>query len=350
MRVLQLIDSLAPGGAERMAVTIANSLKPYVDRSYLVTTRKEGALKASLDPSVGYLFLKKERSLDVQALRKLYTFVSKEKITHVHAHTTSYFLGTQLKILRPNIQLIWHEHHGKRAETEGKEHRVLRLCSRRFQTIITVSEALETWCKEQLRCSQVTYLPNFVSDDSFTSENNKRPKKIICLANLRAPKNHLNLLQAFQSIAADFPDWQLLLVGTDYRDRYSEAIQSFIANHHLQSQINVMGRRDDVQELLRTAAIGVLSSDHEGLPMALLEYGAAGLAVVATAVGQTSKVISTFGHVVPKNTPDALATALRVLMNDPSGRQEYASAYQKHIQQQYSAAAIMPQLMKQYSS
>ncbi|MDC7995692.1 glycosyltransferase [Altibacter sp. HG106] len=350
MRVLQLIDSLDAGGAERMAVTLANALVPFVEASYLITTRKEGVLKATLAPAVGYLFLNKKRSLDVSALGLLKRFVRKEKITHVHAHTTSYFLATQLKIIRPEITLIWHEHHGKRVDSSGSQHKVLRLCSRFFTAVITVNEALQQWCQQELRCNQVHYLPNIVPDASFVGASQDRPLRIVCLANLREPKNHLNLLRAFQKLSVSFSEWTLVLVGADYQDAYSEAVYSFVKKHALERQVDILGKRSDVSALLRGAAIGVLSSDSEGLPMALLEYGAAGLAVVATNVGQCSKVISTFGRVVPKDAPDAMKTALQELMADPEARLQQALAYQKHIKEQYAATALMPKLIELYLS
>ena len=49
IRVIQLIDSLEPGGAERMAVTIANGLLEEVGFSGLVTTRLEGGLKTTIN-------------------------------------------------------------------------------------------------------------------------------------------------------------------------------------------------------------------------------------------------------------------------------------------------------------
>ena len=60
MRVLQLIDSLRPGGAEKMAMTYANALVGQVEGSYLCCSRMEGMLKESLLPEVGYLFLNKK--------------------------------------------------------------------------------------------------------------------------------------------------------------------------------------------------------------------------------------------------------------------------------------------------
>lgn len=68
IRVIQLIDSLEPGGAERMAVTIANGLTEQVAFSGLVTTRLEGGLKSTINEKVGYAFLNKKKQLTLRHL------------------------------------------------------------------------------------------------------------------------------------------------------------------------------------------------------------------------------------------------------------------------------------------
>lgn len=60
IRVIQLIDSLEPGGAERMAVTIANGLVDKVTLSGLVVTRLEGGLKSTIYEKVSYAFVDKK--------------------------------------------------------------------------------------------------------------------------------------------------------------------------------------------------------------------------------------------------------------------------------------------------
>ena len=64
IRVIQLIDSLEPGGAERMAVTIANRLAEEVAFSGLVVTRLEGGLKNTINQKVEYAFVNKKKSID----------------------------------------------------------------------------------------------------------------------------------------------------------------------------------------------------------------------------------------------------------------------------------------------
>ncbi|WP_260850296.1 hypothetical protein [Flavobacterium anhuiense] len=63
MRVLQLIDSLEAGGAERIAINYANALTDKIEFSGLIATRKEGQLLAQLDKDVVYHFLNKKKQL-----------------------------------------------------------------------------------------------------------------------------------------------------------------------------------------------------------------------------------------------------------------------------------------------
>ena len=105
MRVLQIIDSLDAGGAERMAVNLANLLTRYVESSYLCSTRKEGALKNALSSNVSYLFLGRSKTIDLVAFKKLKSFIKNEKITHIHAHGTSYLIATWIKWRLPSVKL-----------------------------------------------------------------------------------------------------------------------------------------------------------------------------------------------------------------------------------------------------
>ena len=88
IHVIQLIDSLEPGGAERMAVTIANGLVDEVAFSGLVVTRLEGGLKNTLDKSVGYSFVNKKKPIDFSALLRLRDFIKTNKSRLHGSHFT----------------------------------------------------------------------------------------------------------------------------------------------------------------------------------------------------------------------------------------------------------------------
>ena len=98
MKVLQIIDSLHPGGAEKMAVNLFNGLNNNKDvESFLCVTREEGLLKDEIVDFSKYLFLNRKKLLDFRALRSLHLFIKSNKINVVHAHSTSYFFAFLLK-------------------------------------------------------------------------------------------------------------------------------------------------------------------------------------------------------------------------------------------------------------
>lgn len=350
MRVLQLIDSLDAGGAERMAVNIANALLQSGIPSFFCVTRKEGLLKKNFDEAIPFLFARKQGKLDLRALLKVRKFIKKHNITHIHAHTTSFFFGALLKLMCPNCKLIWHEHHGKRVTTKKSNNKALVFFSRYFNAVITVNEELKSWSQENLYCKEVVYIPNFVSKNSFLYEKHQSKKNhIVCVANLRPVKNHLNLLEAFYLIHKKHPDWELYLFGKSYNDAYEESCKEFVREKQLSKKVTFMGSINDVSSYLFEASIGVLSSDSEGLPMALLEYGASQLAVVTTDVGHCKEVIGDNGLVVKKNQSEALATAIMTYIENEDKRKNDAKGFFNSVLKNYADKSVIKKLVSLYS-
>ena len=128
MRILQIIDSLEAGGAERMAVNYANSLAITIEFSGLVVTRKEGPLLNQVSNKVSYLYLDKKGTIDLKSLFKLRKFVIENKVEVIHAHSTSFFLAFLLKLSGPNLKLIWHDHYGDSEFLSKRPSLALRQC------------------------------------------------------------------------------------------------------------------------------------------------------------------------------------------------------------------------------
>ncbi|HIC32722.1 MAG TPA: glycosyltransferase, partial [Flavobacteriaceae bacterium] len=315
MKVLQLIDSLEAGGAERVAVNIANALVTEVSGSYLCSTRKEGLLKASLDSDVGYLFLDKQGTFDLKAILKLKRFVKQEQIDIIHAHSSSYFTATLVKLLCPKVKIIWHDHYGNSEFLHQRTKQVLKLCSYFFSHVFSVNQLLASWAKNKLYIETVSYLPNFSVENIqalVTQLQGVEGKRIVCLANLRPQKDHINLLNAFKAISHQHQDWTLHMVGKDFEDDYSNTVKQHIVDLKLSNQVFVYGSCPDTSAILQHSDIGVLSSKSEGLPLALIEYGLASLPTIATNVGQCKEVIidEQTGLLVPSENPNALSETL----------------------------------------
>lgn len=355
MRVLQVIDSLEAGGAERVAVNIANALVDKIDGSYLCATRKGGALREGLHKNVKYLCLNKQFALDYKAFKALGEFVLNNKITIIHAHSSSFFLATLLKLFRHNnVKVIWHVHYGNiKTLSIGKLY-VLKTLSKSFDYVFTVNKQLESWVNDYLKINKVCYLPNFpvqLSTKRQTQLKGEKGKRIVCLANLRHPKGHLNLVEAFSQVVAVSNGWTLHLVGKDKNDDYSINLKQLIAKLQLENKVFLYGSRQDISYILSQSTIGVLSSQSEGLPLALLEYGLAGLPVAVTNVGECGNVIgvdSINGVLVPPNNSVALAGALQKLIENKLFRLSVSKAFNKKVVNVYSEQFVLDTILEIY--
>ena len=355
MRVMQLIDSLELGGAERMAVTYANMLSKEITASYLCVTRAEGALKSSLFSAVNYYFIGKKRTLDTKAVGRLVQLIKKENIDIIHAHGTSFFFAYLVKLKCKKIKLVWHNHHGASSQYGWIKMFVLKKCIESFNVVITVNQELNGWVVSALKFPQKSsyYISNFIDFNildktKIKTLKGKESQRIVCLANLKYPKEHLFLSKAFLKITEAFPEATLHFVGADYNDEYSEVIKEFISENKLQNTIFIHGKQSNPQQYLNACAIGVIASSSEGLPMALLEYAKSNLAVITTNVGQCATVVKDHGVVVSSGDVEEMSNAIKRLLQNIKEKSTLAKEYSNHIKFSYSLEAIKQDILKIY--
>lgn len=354
MRILQIIDSLRPGGAEKMAINLANSLSKRIEFSGICATRKEGLLKSQITSGAHYFFLEKKSTFDLKAILKLNRYVLKNRIEILHAHGTSYFLGCIIMLLNPKLKLVWHDHLGKRPKNNISNYPLLYICSKFFQGIIVVNNELLKWVSFNLLCKKIVFIPNFI-DNEFNDElgslheNNSKLITLVCVANLKEPKNHLNLLKAFKIVVNEYEDVELKLIGKKYEDNYQMQILDYLKLNKLESRVILLGEQTNISNHLINASIGILASDSEGLSMAILEYGMAGLPVVITDVGECSNIIDSNGRVVKVNDPEDLARNILFYINNEASRKKDAQNFKKLIIENYAEDAVLPEILKFYN-
>jgi glycosyltransferase involved in cell wall biosynthesis len=338
-----------------MAVNIANALAENGLESHLCATRQEGDLKAKIGSEVHYVFMDKKSSLDVKALQKLVRYIKSNEINTIHAHATSYFTAFLVKLWLSEIHIIWHDHYGNSENLKSRKKFPLKLFSRTFRTVISVNNNLHQWAQKNLKAKQYRYLPNFASFGTTTLKTTQlhglSGKRIVCLANLRPQKDHVNLLKAFKIVQNKHTDWTLHLVGLDFKDAYSDAIKSYIKQQNLNTHVFLYGSCADTKAILEHCTIGVLGSNSEGLPVALLEYGLSKLPVVVTDVGECGKVVSNMesGMVVPPNNENKMAEGIIFLIENDKQRKVFGENLYKNTVLNYGKNAYLTQLIPIYN-
>lgn len=137
----------------------------------------------------------------------------------------------------------------------------------------------------------------------------------LCPARLEPQKRHDVLLDAWEQIPGDCELW---LAGDGSLRAELEA--------RTPRRVRFLGTRTDVRDLLEAADVTVLTSDWEGMPIALLESLAAGRPIVASDVDGVREVLAGGGGVmVPRRSPGQTAKALRGLLFSPTARSVAAS-------------------------
>lgn len=357
LRVLHLIDSLSLGGAERMAVNICNELASRGHNVHLCASRFGGPLDAALSPAVRFFILGRTSKFDMAAVLRLSRYVRTERIQIAHAHSSSFFLAVLLKLFT-GIKIVWHDHYGGGKRKADFSTWILRICSRAFAWSIAVNEDLLFWARANLPSlgGCITYLPNFPdlgapAPDPLELPGN-RSSRIVCAARLHPQKDQLTLVRAMRQVTAVRPDAVLFLVGHDSGDAYARSVRSLIEEFGLLESIYVLGARTDVADILAQCSLGVLSSRSEGLPVALLEYGLAGLPVVCTDVGDCGRVLGAgkYGVLVPPSDADSLARGITEIMSDCELRVTLARSFKKHVAENYSKTRACTELLEVYKA
>lgn len=356
MRVVQIIDSLEAGGAETMAVSYANALAEKISFSGLIATRKEGSLKNQINSKVSYLFLEKKKKIDIPAVFRLRRYIKANKIDIIHAHSSSFFTAVLVKLILPQIKIIWHDHYGTRAKETKKQNRVLIVLSSFFSSIFVVNLQLEEWSKRNMKCSKVIFIPNFATSQTKTEQvtylKGNDGKRIVFLANLKKPKNHISILKAFSELKLNEKNWSLHLIGRDYLDNYSNEIKTFIQTHSLQNNIHLYGAKNDIKHILSQASIGVLASTDEGFPVTLLEYGLGNLAVLSTNAGYCSVIIQNDinGLLFDPFSDTEINTQLNKITDDHLLREKLSENFRQSILRNYAEEIVIKKLILAYTN
>jgi glycosyltransferase involved in cell wall biosynthesis len=353
MRVLQIIDSLHPGGAERMAVNYASALASKIEFSGIVVTREKGVLQDNLNSKVFYFFLNKKKTLDFGSIYRLKKIVIEHNIDILHAHGTSFFTAFLLKLFFFKIKIVFHEHYGSRSNQFFLKNIPLLFCSLFFDKILVVTRELEKWFLKK-GFSKVVFFSNFAvfdeKEEASTRLLGNNNKRIVCLANLKNPKNHQFLIRAFHQSEIIKEGWSVHLIGKDYKDQYSRDLLKQIDNLGISKSVYLYDARSDIKNILSQSTIGVLCSSFEGFPVTLLEYGLARLPVISSNVGFCSEIIiaNETGLLFNPNSIDKLTLSLKKLSTDEKLRDQLSINLNTLVSHNFSQEIVILKLIMCY--
>jgi len=294
----------------------------------------------------------------MSALSKFVSFIREQHISIIHAHSPALFVASLASLRPPFPKVVWHCHSVHDCSVLPYFFMV-----RRAQAVIAVNDLILQWIRQRLMypTDRIWYVPNFST--LFESQSNPGEpcvalpgtpgRRIICVASLYPLKDQLTLVRAMPIVLAQVPDAHLILVGADWPGSvYANAVRQEIGQLDLENSVTLLGVRRDIAAILTACDVGVLSSVSEGLPVALLEYGLAGLGVVCTQVGQCVEVLDEgrAGFLVSPKDPLAMASALISMLLDTLRRRVLAKRLQERVRSHYSLEQAMAKIDSIYKA
>ncbi len=196
--------------------------------------------------------------------------------------------------------------------------------------------------QDGLSPEQVVMIENGVDLDRFGDVNPpmfSTTVRVGCVANLRPVKNIDGLLRAAQLVLDRCPQVVFEVAGEGEERAKLGALHREL---NLGSRLVFRGRVDDVPGFLRTLDVAVLPSHSESLSNAVLEYMAAGRAIVATDVGANAKLIAhgREGVIVPPGNDAAFADGIVLLVQNPTQARDMARLARVRVASGYSRDAM----------
>lgn len=193
-----------------------------------------------------------------------------------------------------------------------------------------------------IKIKKAVILPNPVNEQ-FIKEpyDGIRKREIINVGRLVKQKNQKMLIEAFEEVHREYPDYKLLIYGDG---PLKNVLNETIKNLNLQESVFLKGNIPDLQNVIYDAEMFVLSSDYEGMPNALLEAMALGIPVISTRAsgGGPETIIQNEknGILVDIDNKEQMAHAIISLIGEKNKLRELSHNAAK-ISEKYSPKATL---------
>jgi len=293
-------------------------------------------------------------------LFKLYRLMRRQKPHIVHTHTATAGLLGRLAARLAGVPVIVHTFHGHVLRgyfgpilSEGLVW-MERFLARLSDRIVTVSEGQrrELAGYGVAPLEKITVVPlGFELESLLACESHRGElrrelgladdnKLVGIVARLVPIKNHRLFLQAAQVVAEAVPQARFLVVGDG---ELREELEAYACDLGLDGKILFTGWRRDLARLYADLDVVALTSINEGTPVSLIEALAAGVPVVATAVGGVPDVVveGETGYLVEAGDVEGMAEAIIELLRNPKKAREMGMAGRKAVYPKFSAQTLI---------
>ncbi len=366
MKILQVINDLNAGGAERLLSEIVPQMQKLfaVKTDLLLLSNKKNVFETQLkDFGIEIYTLPLNKPYSIYNILLIRKFIKKNNYDIIHAHLfpAIYWVSLSKKLIRKfSSKLVVTEHN---TVNRRRKYKILRIIDKfiykEFDAVVSVSERTQDelikWLKIKFnKRNKFKVIENSVNLNRFKNATPLSKKdlipaideeiKIICMVgNLMEQKDQPTLIKSMLELN---PNVHLVLIGNG--PRFAK-LKNLIYQLGLNERVHLLGARSDVEKILKTIDIVVLSSNWEGFGLVAVEGMAAGKPVVASNVDGLREVVDGAGVLFEKGNVEQLVTILKKLLFD----EEYLTKISKRCRERaekYDISFLVEKTFHLYSS
>lgn len=343
MNLLFFISSLSYGGAERVTASLANHWAVEGWQISIVTVEGESKDFYELHPTISRFALNlagESRNPLLAMCKNLHRVVALRRLLRQIRPNVALALmdssNVQLALasygLRDLVTIGSERIHPPQFPLGGIWKILRRYCYGRLNAVVALTAESADWLRCCTRVQKVVVIPNVASYPLPANPPHMPPPSkangahlLLAVGRLCEQKGFDTLIAAFQSLAAKFPLWRLIILGDG--PLYGDLAEQ-IADAGLDGRILLHCRVGNLVDWYAAADLYVMTSRFEGFPNTLAEAMAHGLPVVSFDCDTGPRDIirhEVDGLLVPNGDGATLVSALGRLMADESLREQFSS-------------------------
>lgn len=366
-KVFYLLDSLNVGGTEVQAVELATRLSPQRYDVTLGCLRARGPLLERLrGSSVSVREFYPKGGFDsfrgIYQMFRLAKFLRRGRFQIMHSHDVyANILGIPAATIARVPIIISSQRDLGHLDLYKSGRRIwLRRLQKLSTAVLTNANAVReaVLSENHFAPEKVRVIHNGVDLERFSKASKDRnwllpaashEKWIVLVGNMHGEiKGHSVLIAAAKAVVGEFPSVRFLLAGDGERRK---GFEEQVSRLGLEQHFLFLGRRDDVSRILGCCDVGILPSQAEGFPNAVLEYLAAGLPTIASRVGGNVEIIrdGQTGLLVPPNDSAALGQAICRLLREPHYASELGDSGRAYVAAEFSFQRLIDKTDRMYT-
>ncbi|XJS11009.1 glycosyltransferase [Aerococcaceae bacterium WGS1372] len=324
INIVHIITGLGSGGAENMLYKVIKYSDKNKYKHIVISLTDKGTVGKKIELlDVEVIELNLSLSNSIQSFSKLRSIVKNQDVVNTwlyHADLIGYFVTRFLN----DKKLIWNIRHSDLSKKSNQKSilviaKINAFLSKNIDVITFNSDkAIDTHTAYGYRNKNMIVVPNGFETEKFqfnpevrleTREKlkiKKNEKVFITVGRWHLQKDYYTLLKALEKVNKKSTSYKMIMIGTDL-DWDNKELREEVYNRNLQENVILLGIKNNINDYLSAADCYISSSFGESFSNSIGEAMACQLDLIVTDVGDSKKIVSDTGVVVPPVEPEIMA-------------------------------------------